>query len=76
MTRYERAPMPTGLNAVAHVAADGEVVIYLSEELTDCTEEAVVLMTGAARAAGWPVVTPRHLQAVEASPGGRHRGVA
>jgi hypothetical protein len=66
MTRYERAPMPPGLDAVAHVDGTGEVVVYLAENLTDCAAEALVLMTNAARNAGWPVAESRHLTEVDA----------
>lgn len=64
MTRYERAPMPPGLDAVAHVDGTGEVVIYLAESLTDGAADVVVLMTNAARNAGWAVPGSRHLAAV------------
>jgi hypothetical protein len=68
MTRYERAPMPPGLDAVAHVDGAGEVVIYLAETLTDCAADVVVLMTNAARNAGWAVPDSRHLAAVNPRP--------
>ena len=68
MTRYERASMPPGLDAVAHVDGTGEVVIYLAETLTDCTEDVIILMTNAARNAGWAVPDSRHLAAVGSRP--------
>jgi hypothetical protein len=68
MTRFERAPMPPGLDAVAHVDGTGEVVIYLAETLTDCAADVVVLMTNAAQNAGWAVAGSRHLTAVDTRP--------
>jgi hypothetical protein len=60
--------MPPGLDAVAHVDGSGEVVIYLAETLTDCAEDVIILMTNAARSAGWAVPDSRHLAAVGSRP--------
>jgi len=68
MTRYERASMPPGLDAVAHVDGTGEVVIYLAETLTDCAQDVIVLMTNAARNAGWAVPDSRRLAAARSRP--------
>ena len=68
MIRIERVHLPSGLRALAHRDANGDLVIYVSAELDSRRQRAAVMeAVRASRRAGWRVVLPGLLVGVAAA---------